>query len=293
MQPCQCAAGLDQAVAPLPVRLKHLYVCGGLSTYQIGEIVGIDRQRVTRLLRRAGVTIRARGTGRKRPRRRIPDPPGLPALLEELYVRRRLTSGQIGGLLGMPERRVRERLSEYGIPVRTRGRCNREDRIKLPAEQLKEMYVLDEMSADQVARALGVSRQVVLRNAHDLGLPVRFPSPSAAGVTDREIQLIEALYTDPLVDETLRRHRIPRVPAGGPIWQRFPTPVPIGGGLLHELYIVCGIGSQHIELLTGHPSATVRRIMTGCGIPLRQPGGRSPFLRRWLGGGTGANGHAM
>ena len=44
-----------------PERLAHLYLCLGLSTYEIAGHSGIDRQRVTRLLRRAGVPVRPRG----------------------------------------------------------------------------------------------------------------------------------------------------------------------------------------------------------------------------------------
>ncbi len=284
MPPCQCAGDLDVTAGPLPLRVRHLYVCAGMSTYAIGEMVGIDRQRVTRMLHRAGVTLRARGSGRERPRRRTPDPPGLPALLEELYVRHRLTSRQIGQLIGIPERRVRERLHEFGIPVRTRGWCHREDRTTLGADRLTDLYVIDEMSADQVARVLGVSRQVVLRNAHELGLPVRVAGPARDGAAAREIELIDALYADPLVRAALARHGVPRVPAGGPIWQRFPRPFPLGKALLADLYTECGVSSYHIELLTGRPSATVRRVLTECGIPLRPPGGRCPFLRRWIAG---------
>jgi hypothetical protein len=34
-------------------------------------------------------------------------------------------------------------------------------------------------------------------------------------------------------------------------------------------------------LLTGQPAMTVRGFMRRAGIPLRHPGGRTPFLRRW------------
>lgn len=282
MQPCACAAETDQASTPLMVRLRHLYVCAEMSTYQIGEIVGMNRQRVTQMLRRAGVQIRARGAGRVRPRRRAYDPPALRTVLEELYLRRRLTSGQIARLVGMPERRIRDRLREFGIPVRTRGQCNREDRTTLEGKALAEMYVGEQMSADKVAEALGVSRMVVLRNAHELGLPVRVSGPSRDGTTAPQIELVEALYADPPVRRTLERHRIPQVPPGGPIWQRFPDPIPLSKELLHDLYAECGVGSQHIELLTGQPSENVRRALSIHGIPLRRPGGRSPFMRRWL-----------
>ena len=119
-----CRAGQDAAPAgdgPDPARLAHLYLCRGLSTYAIGEMTGLDRQKVTRMLRRAGVPLRPRGAGRLRPLRRD-DPPGLPRVLAELYEAGRLSSPQIAAVTGMPERTVRDRLRRYGIDVRTRGR---------------------------------------------------------------------------------------------------------------------------------------------------------------------------
>jgi hypothetical protein len=177
-----------------PERLRHLYLCQGLSTYQIARITGVDRQRVTRALRKAGVAVRPRGAGRGRPHRRASDPANLPLLLDQLYVRERLRSSQIGLLLGIPERRIRERLREFGIQSRTRGSYNREDRSGAPAASLEAMYVQAGMSADQVGVTLGMSRSTVLRSAHDLGLPVRIGGAPLGGAAAREIELIEALY---------------------------------------------------------------------------------------------------
>jgi hypothetical protein len=59
-----CHVGQDVAPAgdvPDPARLAHLYLCQGLSTYAIGAITGLDRQRVTRMLRRAAVALRHPG----------------------------------------------------------------------------------------------------------------------------------------------------------------------------------------------------------------------------------------
>ena len=116
-----------------PERLAHLYLCRGLSTYVIADLSGIDRQRVTRLLRRAGVPVRPRGAGRLRPVRRD-DPPGLPQLMAELYEAGRLSSRQIGAVTGLPERTVRDRLRRYGIrapqpgPLESRGPPDRAGR---------------------------------------------------------------------------------------------------------------------------------------------------------------------
>jgi hypothetical protein len=280
-----CRAGQDAAPGRDrrdPARLGHLYLCRGLSTYAIGEITGLDRQKVTRILRRSGVPLRPRGAGRLRPLRRD-DPPGLPRVLAELYEAGRLGSPQIAAITGMPERTVRDRLRRYGIHVRTRGGWNREDRQLVAPEVLDDLYTRLGLTADEVGRRLGTSRGTVLRSAHALGVPVRaggiVPAPGP-----EEIKLVEALYADPLIAVVLDARDVPRVPPGGPIWQRFPDPVPLTTPLVKDLYWGCGAALTHIELLTGQPAMTVRGFMRRAGIPLRHPGGRTPFLRRWRAG---------
>lgn len=218
--------------------------------------------------------MRPRGRGGGRPQRRAADPPNLAALLTDMYEKLWLSSREIGLILRMPERRVRERLREYGIRRRPRGRCTREERVSVDEATLTKLYVGAGLTAADVAERLGTSHRIVLRSAHDLGLPVH---QGSAG----EIELIDALYADPAVAQTLTRHTITAVPAGAPIWQRFPQPVALTKGLVTDLYDDCGLGLHHIELLTGQPSGTVRHFMNRTGIPRRHPGGRTPFLRRW------------
>ncbi len=273
--------GPDQSTVPV-ARLAHLYLCEGLSTYRVGQLTGLNRQRVTRLLHRAGVPLRPRGAGGSRPHTRRTDPPDMATLLAELYVRQRLSTPEIGALLGIPERRVRDRLRRYGIGVRTRGSWQREDRRSLPADTLRLLYQVRGLSADDVGRKLDTSRKIVLRTAHDLGIPVRAGGTGIAGGSGPdEVQLVDALYADDLVRATLAEYQITEVPAGGPIWQRFPQPVPLTRPLVTDLYWRCGVGLQHIELVTGQPAHTVRGFMRRAGIAVRDPGGRSPFLRRW------------
>ena len=262
-----------------PDWLAHLYQCRGLSTYSIGSLTGVDRQRVTRVLRKAQVRLQPRGAGRLRPLRRD-DPPDLRQLLTTLYQAWRLGSPQIAEVTGMPERTVRDRLRRYGIAVRTRGRCNREDRRTVPAEVLDDLYTRMGLTADEVARRLGTNRNAVLRSAHALGVPVR--AGGAIPVQGpEEIELVLALYADPLIAAVLDARDVPRVPPGAALWQRFPDPVPLTVPLVKDLYWGCGAGLAHVELLTGQPAMTVRGFMRRAGIPLRHPGGRTPFLRRW------------
>jgi hypothetical protein len=263
--------------------LAHLYLCLGLSTYRIAARTGIDRQRVTRALRRAGVPLRPRGVGRLRP---VRDPDGRqcpPWLLRELYEEARLNSRQIATILGMPERTIRDRLHRAGVSMRTRGGWNREDRVAVPADVLRVLYVELGMTAAEVGRRLGLSGNTVLRSAHALGVPVRSGGAVPLSGPD-EIELVSALYADPLVAGVLGAHDIPHVPAGGSLSQRFRQPLPLTTPLVKDLYWGCGVGLNHIELLTGQASGTVRKFMQHAGIPMRRAGGRSPFMRRWRSG---------
>jgi hypothetical protein len=157
---------------------------------------------------------------------------------------------------------------------------SREDRTAVPAESVTRLYLRDGLSAVQTGELLGVSHRLVLRTAHDLGLPVRLGgNPPSHGPA--EIELVDALYADEQVRGALTRHGIRTVPAGGAIWERFPARIALGPDLLTELYVGCGLGVHHIELLCGVPSETVRGQLCRQGIRLRPPGGRSPFLRRW------------
>jgi hypothetical protein len=280
-------AGSGQVVPDLSVAelASHLYVCHGLSTYRIAVIVGISRQRVGRLLSRAGVPLKPRGAGR--PRQPDAEQARLDDLMESLYRQSGLTSGQISELTGIPDRTVRDRLRARGVRMRTRGRLNREDRLAVPAGALAELYVRAGLSAAETGRLLGVSGRVVLRTAHDQGLPVRVGGPEPRrGPT--EIELVDALYADPLVQQAISRHGLVRRPAGGPIWQRFPVPVPVSPELAEELYVSCGLGVHHVELLSGQPAETIRGLLHAKGIRLRPAGGRSPFMRRWRAGPAAA-----
>ena len=263
-----------ESAADLAERVCHLYECEQLSTYQIAAAIGVDRQRAGRILRRAGVAVKPRGAGR----RRAQDPRA--GLAEDLYLRRMLSTTQIAALTGVPGRTVRGWLQARGVPMRTRGRMNREDRQDAPAAAVAEFYLRQGLSAAQAGQALGLPARVVLRTAHDAGLPVRVGGPPPQQGPD-EIELIAAIYADPLVRKALAQHGIAAVPAGGPIWQRFPAALPLDADLAGQLYLDCGLAVRHIELLSGQPAQTVLRLLHRSGVPIRAAGGRSPFLRRW------------
>jgi hypothetical protein len=230
------------------------------------------------LLKKAGVPVKPRGAGRQR------QPDGKQAALTDvavrLYLQSRLSSSQISARLGVPERTIRSRLRARGVRMRSRGRSNREDRAAAPVEALAQLYVHAGLTAAETGRVRGVPGRVVLRTAHDQGLPVRVGGPQPRHGPS-EIELIGALYADALVRRALSRRGISPRPGGGAIWQRFPVPVDVGPELARELYESCGLGLRHIELISGQPAETIRALLRGQDITLRSPGGRSPFMRRW------------
>lgn len=256
----------------------NLYVECGFSTYRIAKIVQMDRQRVARILKQEGIEIAPQGAGRRRPLR-VPNVVS-DAILYDLYVTNTLTSTDIGRSIGVSDRLVRSRLARAGIARRSRGKWERKDRTDVNTEELSRLYLEQELSAQAVGEELGVSRCIVLRSAHTHGLPVRAGGAPLTH-TDFNIHLIKALYDDACVARVLDVNAVPTVREPGPIWQRFPIPVPLTRELATMLYCECGLSAFHIEILTGNPVPTVLRRLDRLGIPTRGQGGRSPFRQRW------------
>ena len=259
-------------------RIVELYVERDYSTRRIAETVGIDRQRVSQILRERGVNVARRGAGRRRPLK-VEGMIG-EGLLRYLYINCQMSSVDIGKGLGISDRLVRSRLKLWGIETRTRGQFNRFDRGDVDSDELRPLYIEKEWAAASVGEELGISGNIVLRSAHSGRLPVRAGGsyrPSEAF----DIVLIDALYEDVDVSRVLMHHGVPSKREAGPLWQRFPVPVELTKELLSDLYNACGVSTFHIELLTGSPTPTILRKLEEYGIDRRGRGGRSPFMRRW------------
>jgi predicted HTH domain antitoxin len=269
----------DLPEAPLPERAVHLYTCQMHSTRKIAVITRADRGRIARLLHEAGIIVAPHGAGRQLTRRTAGSE-RLDHLMATLYLEQRMSTTQIAELTGIPDHAVLYRLRSDGVPIRTRGRNNREDRTVIPEQALEVAYVNTGLAAAAAGKLLGVSGKIVLRSAHDQGLPVRVGgAPPSRGPS--EIELLTTLYANAEVRGVLDRHGVPVVETAGPIYERFPTPHRLSEALVVELYETCGLSLRQIELLTGRPAAAARALLRSSGIKLRPAGGRSPFMRRW------------
>ena len=145
---------------PLPERVAHLYACQELSTYRIADLVGVSRQRATRMLHHAGVAVKPQGAGR---RRGSGDGQYPAEFLAVLYRRLRLNCAEISTVTGIPARTIRDRLVASGVRMRTRGGIKREDRMALDPARLAAMYLRAGLPSDEIGKVLGVSRSLVLR----------------------------------------------------------------------------------------------------------------------------------
>jgi hypothetical protein len=75
----------------LPERAVHLYARQLLSTYKIAVVTGADRYRITRLLRKAGIAVKPRGSA--------PAACRCGPIWERFPVPHRLTADLVAGLL--------------------------------------------------------------------------------------------------------------------------------------------------------------------------------------------------
>ena len=114
---------------------------------------------------------------------------------------------------------------------------------------------------------------MVLRSAPSFGLSVRVGS-AVPQSGPAEIELIDVLSSDAVIEAALREYTIARVPTGGPVWKRFAELVPLSRQLAGDLYWRCGVGLNHVELVTGQPVMTVRVFVCRAGIALRHRGVR-------------------
>lgn len=220
----EMAVVAEEAEGALAATLLDLYCRRGWSLRQIASSFRIDRHRATRILKQAGMHIPAYGAGRARPAQRTPISARQAQLIRRLYVSELQGMSQIGERVGVSAHTVRRVLREAGVPIRTRGWANREDRMEPSARVIEDLYLIQGLTAEDVARRVGCSRRIVLRLAHDLGWPVPIGGPPPQH-GPQEIELIRALYADPSVRQTLMRHGVRRVDPGSAIWKRFPEPV--------------------------------------------------------------------
>ena len=247
--------------------LRRLYVDERRSDEQIAGRYGVAAWAVRRRRRAAGIF---RPPGTPPWTRSIPDR----VELERLYVTERRTMAEIATHYAVPHPTVRRWLTRLGIERRTTQHDTTPDPDRPPIDpgELRHAYVEDGLTATEIAADLGVSKNIVLEALHAHRIPVRPSGPSTAPPA----VLLDKLYADPAVTQTLARHGIDQRRLGGWLRDRWIRPAELTEAALRELYVEVGLSAQHISLLTGHAPDAVRSRLQAAGIPARTAS-RSPW----------------
>lgn len=138
--------------------LEKMYVEQNMGSRAIGERLGMSPKAVLDLLRENGIGIRSRN---------LPDIGE--DVLRNMYVDNSMTQAEIASQLGVSPSFVGRQIKEHGI-----SRPSKSEKTKLlTKELLEEKYLRNEMTAEEIAKEMGVCKRSVLLRLHDYGIPVR------------------------------------------------------------------------------------------------------------------------
>jgi transposase len=169
---------------------RALYVDEGLSASSIASRLGVTGSTVLRWLDQGGIARRPAANARSMANR-------LPierAELEELYVRQGLNQREVALKLEVSKGTVLNRLRELEIPVRRRRIGAAED--PLPREVLEQLYVGEGLSADAIARRLGIHRTKVQRRLKAYGMPARSARRPADPAATLPLEVLRNRYIE-------------------------------------------------------------------------------------------------
>lgn len=250
-------------------KLRQMWVDERRSLPEVAERFCVPADWVRAELARYGIS---------RPRR---SPSGLAPLttkvLEDLYVRRRLTSTEIARRVGGSPARVISALERAGIPRRPPGR--QQDLPELTREVLVELYVDQGLSSRTIAARVGGSDQRVLNALRRHGIPVR-PRGHSAPPPAASARRLRTLYVDERRSEAeiaamyrttawQVRQRLRALGIRRPVSPPHPPPVPRPPReVLEDLYVTQGLDSATIARRYHTSAPVVRAWLRETGIPV-------------------------
>lgn len=227
--------GKDKLPTVDPEWLRTKYISEGLSTRQIGNILGLDHRTIVRLLHKYDIPTRSKIVKTK----------GLHTYqdrswLEHHYLERNLNVIEIAKIADVHPTVITNWLHKHGIPIKRKIRGRNTYKNKA---WLQEHYCAKQLSAGQIAQIVGVEPNTIQRWLYHHGIPIRSGSDSLLARFGR-------LKNDPKT--TYRNEQ----------W-------------LRHKYHDEGLSTQAIGDLVGVSNCTIHRWLKKFGIDLRNPGGRS------------------
>ena len=138
--------------------IKKLYIKGGLSTYQIGEKLGVNHNTINRRLKRQGIKVQ-----NKKIRDDLDDEE-----IRRLYIEEGLSTIQIGEKLGTNYNTINKRLKRQGIKLQ-----NKRIRDDLDDEKIRKLYIEEGLSTTQIGEKLETSHMTINRRLKKQGIKVQ------------------------------------------------------------------------------------------------------------------------
>jgi transposase len=159
--------------------LRRLYADEGKSTLSIAALYGV-----------ADTTVRYWLTDARIPTRNTAQANAIahhekyagPDNLADLYLQQKLTTYEIGTSLGVAPNTVAGWLRRSGIKARGRNEAKRavSERMRPTPDELRRLYIEQEMSASEIASATAVNSGTILNWLRDAGIRVRTLSETGA-----------------------------------------------------------------------------------------------------------------
>ena len=239
----------------------------GLSNAEIAEQHGVTTWRITKAIRELGL---------RRPNAAPQHEAPAESELIHKYVVEQQPIIALSECYGTTHSTVRAWLLQAGVTINEsrEGTANRRD-SDLTGHELHKLYIGEKLTAAEIAAQIGVTKNVVLVMLHSNGIPVRPPGAIRPG---HQVPLLDRLYQDSTITDTLKRHKVPTAPGYGSLAERFPKPPELTPALIDDLYHQCGLSTMMMSLLVGYSEAHIRAQMRTVGVALRH-GGRSPWMQ--------------
>ena len=202
--------------------------------------------------------------------------------LKRLYYDLSWTMAQIGEHYGCSISTVHQRMKEYGLKTR---HVSDYQRIDIPCAELRELYVVRDWTAEQVATHYGCDSTTIRRKLHGCGIPIH-PSRGRPCVEIpcaelRELYLAQEWTTaqiaihydrsDSTINRWFRKCGIPTRPP-----PRGHRRVEIPCTELRKLYVAQEWEQDQIAAHYDRSCPTISRWLYECGIPTRPPRWKGP-----------------
>jgi len=180
-------------VKPTKEDLERMYLKENMSTYEIGEYIGVGGCAVGKWLKKYGIPIRT--TSESMLKKGVVKP--TKEVLERMYLEEWMNPKEIGDKIGVDKGSIRNWLISYGIPMRGVSEARLKGVVKPTKEVLERMYLNQWMSTVEIGEKIGVGNPIVGIWLKEYEIPTRGISEARLkGVVKPTKEVLERMYLE-------------------------------------------------------------------------------------------------